>query len=544
MKTLETTLPLNGEACDRIAKEITAFCAQNGVERKKALRYRLSAEECLLQWLSNGFEGETVTLQMGRRFTPYIRLEISGAAFNPYQPTAEYGAFSSGILTSLNLSPSYSYAAGKNRIQFTLERKKLSQLSTLLLVIVFAVFVGLMGNLLPDTLRDTLLNGLLNPVYDTFFRVLSCFAGPMIFLSVAWGVYGIGDAATLGRIGKRMMLTFATVTLAAAAMATVFYPFLGPPLGEALGRSGELSSVIEIILGIFPGTIIEPFATGNTLQIIFLSFVIGIALLYLGERTGGVARAIEQINTLVQFLMNVITRIVPFMVFLVIVSFIWSRDYKVLSSVWSFFLVLIVTLLLLTLIAFLFTAWRTKVSPLLLLKKTLPTFAIATATASTAAAFGSNVSTCKDGFGIDPSLSSFGIPLGMVMHRPVLAPYYVLLSFYLARTYGISCSLSWIGLAVFLSAILAIATPPIPGGSAIAYTLLLSQLGLPDSALPFLLTVDIVTDFLMTGFEVALLPPTLIRVAYRLGMINTDVLRADKQSCISHRAVRPDIKES
>ena len=48
METVEKTYQLTSAVCDEIASAITDFCARQKVDRKDALRHRLSAEECLL----------------------------------------------------------------------------------------------------------------------------------------------------------------------------------------------------------------------------------------------------------------------------------------------------------------------------------------------------------------------------------------------------------------------------------------------------------------------------------------------------------------
>ena len=530
MKKTELEYTLSEESCDQIAEQIAAFCNSIGMDRKDALRHRLSAEECLLVWMEQMGAGGQVTLRTGKRLLePYIILEAEGEALNPFRTDEEqFGAYSTGILVNLHLQPEYSYDGKRNRIYFRLKRKSMGQLTKLLLVILAAALVGALGNrFLPREWTAALLDGLIIPVYDTFFRILNCIAGPMIFLSVTWGIYGIGDAATLGRVGRRLMRNDIVVVFLAAVFAALFFPLLGPGLSATSGQSSQVSAILEIILGIFPATIIEPFASGNTMQIIFLAFVIGIALLYLGKQTQYVAAAVEQVNILVNYLMDVISRIVPFVVFLVILTIIWSGDYTVVATVWKLIVAMLAAFVLAALVYLLYTSIRLRVSPLLIMKKSLPAFVVALATASSAAAFSSNMNTCKKKFGIDPALCSFGIPLGMVIHKPFLAIYNVLLVFTLATIYSVSCSISWIIVAVFIAAILAISTPPIPGGAAIAYALLLSQLNIPTDALTLVLALDILTDFIATAFEVSVLPLTLINTSARLAMIDKDVLRSE-----------------
>ena len=92
-----------------------------------------------------------------------------------------------------------------------------------------------------------------------------------------------------------------------------------------------------MILGIFPSDILEPFASGNTLQIIFLAVVIGTALLFMQKQTREVAMIIGQINALVNFLMSLISHLVPFIIFMVMLSLIWSLSLRY-GSLWVFFL--------------------------------------------------------------------------------------------------------------------------------------------------------------------------------------------------------------
>lgn len=519
---------LDAASCDEISELIYEFCNEAGCEKKDSLRYRLSAEECLLYWIKMGCEGNRVMLSMGKfMLTPFINLEVEGKALNPYSEDDEdFGSFCDSILVSMRLSPDYSYDNGFNRISFRLKRKSPGQMVTLCLVILSAVIIGMLGLfLLPGQIREMLLSSIIDPVYNTFFNILGCIAGPMIFLSVSWGVYGIGDVATLGRIGKRMMLRYVGTTLITTACCAIFFPLLGPGLSSGSDQSGQFASISELILGIFPSTVIEPFATGNTLQIIFMAIVIGIALLYLGKQTDSVARAIEQVNLLVQFLMEIISKLVPYVIFLVIVNMIWSDSVNVLLSTWKLIIVLATAFISVAAVFLTFTAASRRVSVLILLRKSIPTFLVALTTASSAAAFSSNVSTCEKRFGIDESLIRFGIPLGMVMHKPVAAVYDLLIVFFFANKYAVHCSPGWICVAVFISAVIAIATPPIPGGGAVAYSILFTQMGIPAEAMAVALAVDIITDFMITAFEMLVLPLSLINAAAGLGMIDEEVLR-------------------
>lgn len=529
IKSVEKNLILDSKACDEIAELIMGFCGSVGTDRKDALRFRLSAEECMLYWMAHGCEGNKLVLKMGKHlFVPYISIEVEGEAINPYSDDdEEFGYYTDNILASLGLGPEYNYENGFNRIRFRVKKKPLGQMASLCIVVAAAVLTGIIGiTVFPDGLRTGLLAAVVDPIYNTFFNILGCIAGPMIFMSVAWGVYGIGDAATLGRIGREMMLKYVGTTIEVCACCVVLFPVFVKGLSSGVGSEGQFASITELILSIFPSTIVEPFASGNTLQIIFLAIVIGIALLYLGKQASSVARAIEQTNLLVNFIMEVISKLVPFVIFLVIVNMIWSGSIDVMLSSWKLIVVLALSFIVIAAVFVIITSIRQKVSAGILISKSMPTFIVALTTASSAAAFSSNMTTCEKKFGIDQALIRFGIPLGMVMHKPIAAVYNLLLVFYFAGRYDIPCSVGWIAVAVFICSIIAIATPPIPGGGAVAYSIIFAQMGIPTEAMAVALAIDIITDFMITAFEMFVLPLSLINESAGLGMIDLTILRS------------------
>jgi hypothetical protein len=400
--TIDREFKLDHQSCDEIADLISGFCTDAGADTRDVLRYRLSAEECLLYWLNQGLEGSKVTLAAGRYlFSNFFSISIEAETGNPYldkEKSEVFGSFCDSILVSLHLNPEYSIRNGETRIRFKVKKKQRGQIATLLMVIAAAAAFGALGLLMPEGLRQGVLRTVIEPIYDTFFKVLGCIAGPMIFLSVAWGVYGIGDTATLGQIGKKMMLKYTGLVFIVTACTTVFFPFLGPGLSAAADQGGQLSTITELILGIFPSNIIEPFTSGNTLQIIFLAIVIGIALLYLGRQTSSLAKAIEQINVLVQFLMELISRLVPYVIFLVVVNLIWSGNFTTISRMWKLIMAFALMTLATTLAILAYVSGRHRVRISTLIKKSMPAFLVGLTTASSAAAFGTSVSTttCKE----------------------------------------------------------------------------------------------------------------------------------------------------
>lgn len=131
----------------------------------------------------------------------------------------------------------------------------------------------------------------------------------------------------------------------------------------------------------------------------------GVALLVLGSQTDAVARGIEQINYIIQFLMEVISNLVPAFIFIVLVQMIWSDTLDVVLS------------------------------------RVFPAFLIAVTTASSVASFGTCVNSCEKKLGIRNNITSFGVPLGIVMFPPGTALSFIMICMHTAEVYGVECSL-------------------------------------------------------------------------------------------------------
>ena len=174
-----------------------------------------------------------------------------------------------------------------------------------------------------------------------------------------------------------------------------------------------------------------------------------------------------------------------------------------------------------------YVAVRSKISPWLLVKKGIPTLVIAITTASSAAAFGTNLSSCQKKFGIKNMVASFGVPLGMVVFKPSSALSYIATVLIFTEIYGVEVSVSWF-ITLFVSVFfLSIATPPIPGGAMTTYVIMFLQFGIPQDALAIALACDALFDFLATGMDQFLMPIILMNSVSRIGLVDRAKLEKD-----------------
>ena len=527
MLKLNEIFKLNAHNIDIISENTDKVCQSLNLNSDQRIRIRLFVEEVLIDWLEKNNEEIEIELRSGTRFfKPVIILSYAAPKANNPLKEDEYGVFLKSVFEQLTFAPEYTYERGKNTITIKLKKPEPNPINKILMIMAFSLCFGLVGKMvIPQDVITILQEYIVVPTYEKFLDVLGCIAGPLIFFSVTWGIYGIGDTATLNRLGKGMLISYLRDVLIAVVFCVVFFPVFGCVISGGRVDYIQIMSIYTMFLDMLPVTIVEPFATGNTVQIIILAIIVGITLLCLGKKTRYVAVAVEQINLITNFLMETISKFVPFFIVLVLINMVWSDTINTLIDSWRFVLYLLIALVVTGFIYVILSSINNRVKISLLLKKSLPSYLVALTTASSAASFGTLVKNCEKEFGISDSLTSFGIPLGIVMHKVASAINCILIAFYVAGLYKIETSLSWIMMAVIISFITAIATPPIPGGAVIGYSMLFMQLGLPEEGLAIVLAIDVITDFLITSTDIFCLPMALLGVAKRYDLLDVDKLR-------------------
>lgn len=521
-------VPLDGAGIDTLSQLLSAALEQAGVNRKDIIRLRLAVEEILGLWSSGEEKKPVCTFRCGTRLgRMYIEITAPGKRIDPDEAAANMAGrmLCSNLLAQAGLSPAYSYQDGINRLAlYPSKPPKISPLLQLLMAILGAVVVGVGILALPSAVGETA-TGVVDPLFSALMGVLQTLASPMIFLSVCWGIINIGDVHMLGRIGKLVLLRFlGAVFLLTALTAVCLIWVFRPESGAAAMGENVAAQIYSMILGIIPTNVITPFLEGNSLQIIFMAICAGLVLLVLGEKTSALRALLGQINTAVQFMMEVVSRYIPLFVFVSLLSLMLSDAISNLGGVVKGLLLGIAACVAWPLLYTLWASLRLKVSFPMVLRKLLPTYLIALSTASSSAALSTNLETCERQLGISGRIVHFAVPLGQVVFKTGGAVGFFVLALGLAEFYGVAMPLSWVVTGVLTAGLLAIAAPPVPGGSLTCYTVLLTQLGIPAEAVGLAVAGNVILDFFMTSCGISCLQAELMLSANKLGMLDRERL--------------------
>ena len=521
-----SNLRLCNEHIDLARTQAEEYLGRLGTEHTAALQILLSLEEILLNYQAQLGEQAEFSIRCYNRLGQ-SRIELAIPSKQPMPFSADEDSEILGrLLPQMSLSPSWRFSAGKNIILFTPARKPRSQQFFVVSSLILSAVLGVLFRLAAPELGHLIYDRFLSTILSSVTGLLSFISGPVIFLSVCWGIYGIGDVSTLNRIGKQMLRHFIGMLLLIGICGIALeMPFHSLSM-DGEGARIDLAAISALVLDAIPHNLVQPFETNNPMQIIFVAALTGMGLLVLGQKADSVAGLVEQGNRLVMLIMDWFTRLIPIIIFCCCFGMALDIQPSQLAAVGRFAAIHLVSTVLLTLGAFGVTVIRHHISPRVLLHKVLPTFLIGLTTASSTAAFSKNISQCRK-LGIDKSLVNFSVPLGQVIYMPTAMLLYIDICFNMAAMYAIPITPLYLFNALLLSILLSIAIPPIPGADVTIFALLFTQMGIPASALAVLLPINMILDFTDTALNLICLQCELVQVAAGADMLDRDRMRAE-----------------
>ncbi|MDM5317380.1 C4-dicarboxylate transporter DctP [Fictibacillus sp. b24] len=152
-----------------------------------------------------------------------------------------------------------------------------------------AIAVGvLVGLIWPEVGKQ------MKPVGDTFINAVKMVIAPIIFLTIVLGIAKMGDMKKVGKVGGKAFIYFEIVTTLALVIGLIVVNVLKPGAGLDFDKleKGDVSQYtseeggkidwIEFVTHIVPSNMVDAFAKGDILQVLFFSILFGVGLTALG----------------------------------------------------------------------------------------------------------------------------------------------------------------------------------------------------------------------------------------------------------------------
>ena len=185
--------------------------------------------------------------------------------------------------------------------------------------VLVAIAIGVvLGHFWPAT------GAAMRPIGDGFIRLIRMIIAPIIFGTVVVGIARQGDMKSVGRVGITALIYFETVSNIALVIGLAVINVLQPGVGinadpatldasavRTFTASAEQLTVTGFLLNIIPMTVVDAFARGDILQVLFFSLLFGLALLHSGERGRGLVTIIDEFTHAFFGVVGIIMRFAP-----------------------------------------------------------------------------------------------------------------------------------------------------------------------------------------------------------------------------------------
>ena len=189
----------------------------------------------------------------------------------------------------------------------------------LYLQVLTAIVLGaLLGHFYPETGAD------MKPLGDGFIKLIKMIIAPIIFCTVVTGIAGMEDMKKVGRVGAKALLYFEIVSTLALAIGLVVVTVIKPGAGmnadvskldtralETFTAKAQSHSTVDFLMNIIPNTVVDAFAKGDILQVLFFSILFGFALSMLGQRGKIAFNVIDEIAHVLFGVVGVIMKVAP-----------------------------------------------------------------------------------------------------------------------------------------------------------------------------------------------------------------------------------------
>ncbi|MGA2457147.1 MAG: dicarboxylate/amino acid:cation symporter [Terriglobales bacterium] len=185
--------------------------------------------------------------------------------------------------------------------------------------VLMAIALGvLLGRFYPDTATD------MKPLGDGFIKLIKMIIAPIIFCTVVTGIAGMEDMKKVGRVGVKALLYFEIVSTLALAIGLLVVSVIRPGAGmnadvskldtkalETFTAKAQSHGTLDFMISIIPNTVVDAFAKGDILQVLFFSVLFGFALSMLGSRGKVVFNLIDEVAHVLFGVVGIIMKAAP-----------------------------------------------------------------------------------------------------------------------------------------------------------------------------------------------------------------------------------------
>ena len=212
--------------------------------------------------------------------------------------------------------------------------------SNLTIFIFGALIAGILfGWLCPDFAVKT------EPLAKIFLNMVKMIIAPLLFSTLVVGIAGHGDVKSLGKIGLKTLVYFEVVTTLALIIGLAMGNIVKPGEGfgvianahdmqaaQHLATINPNNSISDMIIGMFPTSVVKSMADGNLLQIVIFSIFFAVAICAVGKAAKPVMDVLNSTAKIMFKFTEYVMYFAPFGIFGAVSSAIGANGIGILKN--------------------------------------------------------------------------------------------------------------------------------------------------------------------------------------------------------------------
>ncbi len=203
------------------------------------------------------------------------------------------------------------------RVIFTFKLLLMKYLKILYVQVIIGIVLGVIAGFLFPSFAPAA-----KVISETFVNMIRMVIAPIIFFTIIAGVAGAGDMRKAGRIGGKALLYFEVVTTLALVVGMIVANVIKPGAGvstahlqtDKVATYSEKAKDMnwgEFFAHIVPSNVVDAFAKGDILQILFFSVLFAIGIQWLGPSGKSLLTTFEKINKALFNVLKIVIRVSP-----------------------------------------------------------------------------------------------------------------------------------------------------------------------------------------------------------------------------------------
>ena len=349
------------------------------------------------------------------------------------------------------------------------------------------------------------------PLADVFLRMIKMIIAPLLFSTLVVGIAGTGDMKTMGRIGLKAIIYFEIATTIALFLGLGLVNLFQPGVGMTLPMNADTKAAAamvqnqqhawDILLHMFPTSVIDSMARGDILQVVIFSMFFGIAVAAIGAKGRPVLELMESTAQAMFTFTGYVMAFAPVGVFAAIAATVGSKGLGILLTLGKLVGLMYFGLVIFALIVLGIVSYLIRVPFLTFVKAIREPMLIAFTTASSEAALPKALEIMER-FGVPKNIVGFVLPTGYSFNLDGSTLYLSLCSVFVAQMAGVHMTFGQQLIMMLTLMLTSKGVAGVPRAALVVLAATLATFNLPLEGAAILLAIDQIMDMGRTAVNV------------------------------------------